>query len=292
MPELPEVETIRRGLEGAVVGREVSDVDIRVAKMFHGDAKDVIGAKIVAVKRHAKMLEIDLSNNNALLIHLKMTGQLVFDPSTSSGQVDRKARVAGGHPSADWVADLPNKFTHVIFHFKDGSVLFFNDLRKFGYIKLFKQDELANSKELKHLGPSPFDKEFNEEYLMRVVMKRPRIKIKQILLDQTIIAGIGNIYADESLFCAGISPLRLSGQIKRTEFTKLISCIKKVLEMGLKYGGSSENTFVNIDGQQGQMQNHFQIYRKTGLQCPNRCGIVKRTVVGGRGTHYCPACQR
>jgi len=291
MPELPEVEIIRRGLESKIIGREISDVDVRVGKMFNGDSKSIFGSKITAVKRHAKILEIDLSNDCALLIHLKMTGQLVFDPSTGSGQADKSARVAGGHPSADWVADLPNKFTHVIFHFKDGSVLFFNDLRKFGYIKLYKQDELKNSKELKDLGPSPFDKEFNEEYLMRIISKRPKIKIKQILMDQTAIAGIGNIYADESLFCAGISPLRPAGQLKRSELTKLIGCIKKVLKMGLEYGGSSENTFVNVEGKQGQMQNHFNIYRKTGQNCPNNCGVVKRTVVGGRGTHYCPVCQ-
>lgn len=291
MPELPEVETIRRGLEGAVVGREISDVDVRVAKMFSGQKDLVVGSKIMVIKRHAKMLEIDLSNSYALLIHLKMTGQLVFQGKGKSEKV-KVEEVRGGHPQKGYLGPLPNKFTHVIFHFKDGSILFFNDLRKFGYIKLYKQEELKNSKELKDLGPSPFDPEFNEEYLMRVVTKRSRIKIKQILLDQTIIAGIGNIYADESLFCAGISPLRPAGQIKRSEFTKLISCIKKVLEMGLKYGGSSENTFVNIEGKQGQMQNHFKIYRKTGLECPNHCGVVKRTVVGGRGTHYCPVCQK
>jgi formamidopyrimidine-DNA glycosylase len=111
-------------------------------------------------------------------------------------------------------------------------------------------------------------------------------------MDQTVISGIGNIYADESLFCAGISPLRLAKDISRTELTGLISCIRSILKKGLEYGGSSENTYVNIEGKKGEMQNHFQIYRKTGKPCPNKCGIVKRTVVGGRGTHYCPDCQK
>ena len=288
MPELPEVEIIKRGLESRIIGREISDVDIQVAKIFQGSKGDVVGAKISAIKRHAKMIEIDLSNGFALLIHLKMTGQLVFDDKEGN----KSRRTAGGHPSADWVADLPNKFTHVVFKFKDGGVLYFNDLRKFGYIKVYKQGELAKSKELKNLGPNPFNEELNEEYLMRVIARRPRIKIKQIIMDQTVIAGVGNIYADESLFCAGISPVRPVGQVCKTELSKLIECIRVVLKKGLEYGGSSENTFVNIDGKRGQMQNHFNIYRKTGKLCPNGCGKVKRVVVGGRGTHYCPVCQK
>lgn len=288
MPELPEVEIIKRGLEEKIVGREIAEIDIRAVKMFSGDKSKLIGAKVNSIKRHAKIIEIDFSNDYSVLIHLKMTGQLIFDLKPN----DKRDRLAGGHPSADWVADLPNKFTHVVFHFRDGSVLFFNDLRKFGYIKLFKTPDLKSSKELKDLGPNPFTGDLNEEYLMRVIAKRPKIKIKQILMDQTVISGIGNIYADESLFCAGISPLRLAGQVSRTELSRLIDCIRKVLKLGLEYGGSSENTFVNVEGQQGQMQNHFKVYRKTGETCPNGCGTIKRTVVGGRGTHFCPMCQK
>ena len=288
MPELPEVEIVKRGLEATIVGREILSVDIRAQKLFQGEVSDVVGAKVGNICRHAKMIEIDLSNGKALLLHLKMTGQLIFDKKVG----DKSDRVAGGHPSIDWVADLPNKFTHVIFNFNDGSILYFNDLRKFGYIKVYNQKDLKLTKELKDLGPDPFTDELNEEYLMRIISKRPKIKIKQIILDQTVIAGVGNIYADESLFCAGISPLRLAKDVKRTELTKWIECVRKVLKMGLEYGGSSENTFVNVEGGKGQMQNHFNIYRKTGEQCPNNCGLVKRTVVGGRGTHFCPVCQK
>jgi len=288
MPELPEVEIIKKGLADKIVGREISDVEVKAAKIFQGNEDSIIGAKISGIKRHAKIIEIDLSNGLALLIHLKMTGQLVFDSRPN----DISNRVAGGHPSKDWVADLPNKFTHAIFKFKDGSILFFNDLRKFGYIKVFKQDELESSKELKDLGPNPFTKELTEEYLMQIISRRPKIKIKQILMDQTVIAGVGNIYADESLFCAGVSPLRPAGMVNRSELGKLIKCIRFVLKKGLEYGGSSENTFVNVEGEQGKMQNHFKIYRKTGQACPNKCGAVKRVVIGGRGTHYCPVCQK
>ncbi len=283
MPELPEVEIIKQGLEKKIIGREIDDVEVRESKIFRGDRSKVIGSKISRIIRHAKMIEIDLANGKALLIHLKMTGQLVFQ--------GKGKEVRGGHPDKNYLGEMPNKFTHVIFRFQDGSQLFFNDLRKFGYIKVFDQKLLQDSKELKNLGPDPFTKELTEEYLMRLISKRPRIKIKQVLMDQTVIAGVGNIYADESLFCAGISPLRLAKDVSRSELTKLIRCIRKVLKMGLEYGGSSENTFVNVEGQQGKMQNHFKVYRKTGQKCPRGCEKVKRVVVGGRGTHFCPGCQ-
>lgn len=292
MPELPEVEIIKRGLEEVLIGKKISDLSLRSDKMFFGQTSEIIGSSINGIKRHAKMLEIDLSNGLALLIHLKMTGQLVYDHDASLSRVDKSKRIAGGHPSSDWVADLPNKFTHVIFKFADRSRLYFNDLRKFGYIKVYKQSDLLGSKELKDIGPSPFTEKLNAEYLMKISASRPKIKIKQLLMDQTVIAGIGNIYADESLFCAKISPLRIARDVKRTELLKLIDCIRSVLDKAIKMGGSSENTFVHADGQRGQMQNHFNVYRRTGLDCPRGCGKIRRVVVGGRGTHYCPGCQK
>lgn len=288
MPELPEVETIKKGLEQKVISLEIENIDIRLKKIFQGESDKVLNSKINRIARHGKMIEIDFENGQALLIHLKMTGQLVFD----LGLGDKGGRVAGGHPSKDWVADLPNQFTHVIFHFKGGAVLYFNDLRRFGYIKVYNQDQLAKSKELSSLGRSPLDDNFNEEYLQEIEKKRPKLKIKQFLMDQTIIAGIGNIYADESLFCAGISPLRLSSQVGKEEFSRLIKCIKGVLKLALEHGGSSENTFVNVEGERGGMQNHFKVYRQTGRVCPKGCGEIRRIVVGGRGTHYCPKCQK
>lgn len=288
MPELPEVEIIRQGLANHIVGKKIAEVSVRSSKIFQGDEKSIIGAKIISIERRAKMILIDLDNDRSLLIHLKMTGQLVFDKSPN----DKSTRTVGGHPSRDWVADLPNQFTHVIVHFIDGSILYFNDLRKFGYIKLYDTKEINSLKVLKELGPEPFSEKLTPEYLMAICAKRPRVKIKQILMDQTAISGIGNIYADESLFCAGISPLRPAGCLAKSELMRLINCIIKVLNKGLKYGGSSENTFVNVEGGRGQMQGHFRVYRKTGSICPRGCGKVVRTVVGGRGTHYCPICQK
>ncbi|OQA52180.1 MAG: Formamidopyrimidine-DNA glycosylase [candidate division WS2 bacterium ADurb.Bin280] len=288
MPELPEVEIVKRGLERRIVGLEIESVEIRLAKIFQGDHEKILNSKITQIQRHAKMLEIDFANSQSLLIHLKMTGQLIFDQKDT----DKRSRVAGGHPSKDWVADLPNQFTHVVFHFKGGGVLYFNDIRRFGYIKVFDQKDLAKTKEISSLGPSPFAESFDEKYLLGATARRPKLKIKQLLMDQSIIAGIGNIYADESLFCAGISPLRMSSQITKEEFSKLIKCIRGVLELALEHGGSSENTFVNTEGERGGMQNFFKVYRQTGQDCPNGCGKIKRIVVGGRGTHYCPACQK
>lgn len=288
MPELPEVEIISRGLRETIVGLRVTAIDVNLAKIFVGVSDKIIGAQVVSVERKAKMIVVGFDNGFSLLIHLKMTGQLVVDQKPN----DKKTRVAGGHPSADWVADLPSKFTHVIFKFDDGSTMYFNDLRQFGYIKLYKTEEIKNLKVLGELGPDPFSTKLNPEYLMEIFSKRPRVKIKQLLLDQTVLSGIGNIYADESLFCSGISPLRPAKDVKRTEIVKLLKCIKSVLSKALEYGGSSENTFVHADGKKGNMQNHFLVYRQTGNNCPNNCGNIKRIVVGGRGTHYCSKCQK
>lgn len=212
MPELPEVETIRKGLQKAIVGKTIAGVEIRVAKLFHGDKNEIIGKKIKDVDRRAKQIIIDVEGDNDLLIHLKMTGQLIFD--------DGKNRVAGGHPSADWIADLPNSTTHIIFDFSDGSKLFFNDMRRFGWIKIFNSQELKG-KLSDELGVEPFDKEFTVEKISAIIKSKPRWNIKKVLTDQTLISGIGNIYADEALYWAEILPTRLAKDISDDEIPKL-----------------------------------------------------------------------
>jgi len=288
MPELPEVEIIKRGLEQKIVGKTIKNIDVRVTKIFQGEPKKIVGAKIISVDRFAKMIVIKLSNGKAMLIHLKLTGQLVFDCKEG----DKSCRTAGGHPSKDLRADLPSQFTHVIFYFDDGGVLYFNDLRKFGYIKLYNSEEIPDLKVLKELGPDPYSKVLTPEYLMKVTSRRPKIKIKQILMDQTVIGGVGNIYADESLFCARVSPLRFAKDVSRSELDRIIKCIRSVMDFSIAHGGSSENTYVNIEGKKGGMQNFFKVYRQTGEACPECGGKIKRTVVGGRGTHFCSVCQR
>ena len=282
MPELPEVETIRLGLKKAIVGKTIAGIEVRVEKLFQGDKNELISKKIVDVNRRAKQIIIDVEGENDMLIHLKMTGQLIYE--------DNKSRVAGGHPSADWVAQLPNSTTHVIFDFTDGSKLFFNDMRRFGWIKVFNSGELAH-KLSEELGVEPFDKEFTAEKLVEIIKSKPRWNIKKILTDQTLISGIGNIYADEALFWAGILPTRIAAEISDDEIAKLRDSIIKALEIGLKYGGSSENTYYKIDGTKGQAQEHFQVYASEGKPCS--CGgVVKKIRLNGRGTHFCENCQK
>jgi len=287
VPELPEVETIRKGLQKAIVGKTIVGVEIRVPKLFHGDKNEIIGKKVRKIDRRAKQIIIDVEGDNDMLIHLKMTGQLIYDPSTGSGPAG-KSRVAGGHPSADWVEKLPNSTTHIIFDFSDGSKLFFNDLRRFGWIKIVNSEELKADSSL---GIEPFVDEFTVEELLRIIKSKSRWNIKKILMDQGLISGIGNIYADESLFWAGILPTRLAGEISDNEISKLRESIIKSLEIGLKYGGSSENTYFKIDGTKGQAQEHFQVYAQGGKKCKRCGGIINKIRLNGRGTHFCSKCQ-
>jgi DNA-formamidopyrimidine glycosylase len=271
-------------------------------------------------------------NDKIILCHLKMTGQLIWEayagetefclkkrtglstelsfesePDGSSFRVEDRAttqRVVGGYPSADClpaeakaqagVNKLPSAYTRAIIHFDDDSVLFFNDLRRFGYMKLYDSKDLSEIAELKKLGPEPFSDKFTVDYLMRRATKIPNRKIKQFITDQEIISGVGNIYVDEALFYAGILPTRLVKEIKLSEWQKIRESILKALELGIKYGGSSEDTYVDAFGNQGTMSEHTKVYRRTGQACQREgCeGIVKRITLGGRGTHFCPECQK
>lgn len=310
MPELPEVETIRKGLDKTVVGKKIEKFESRDSKVVQFKSEDVEGLYINGIERRAKMLLFYLgssrpkaSNNKysssesekSILVHLKMTGQLIWE--ACAGEKEhclKKSRVAGGHPSPDWVAKLPNNYTRAIFHFNDGSVLFFNDLRRFGYLKLYPTNKVKEEKELKKIGPEPFSKDFTVEYMMLRASKIPNRKIKQFITDQEIIAGVGNIYVDEALFYAGVLPTRQVKDIKLSEWQKIKDSIIKALELGLKYGGSSEDTYVDAFGNQGTMNEHCKVYRKTGKSCQREgCkGIVKRITLGGRGTHFCDQCQK
>ncbi|MDO8444138.1 MAG: DNA-formamidopyrimidine glycosylase [bacterium] len=285
MPELPEVETIRRGLEKRIVGKTIADIDVRFPKTFVGSKSKVEGSKIKSVERRAKVLAVKLNNGGNLLFHLKMTGQLIY--------IDRNdKRFAGGHPDHNWHAKLPNSTTAVIFNFNDGTHLFFNDMRKFGWCKVLT-DEQLNKIFTDEYGPEPFDKNFTVEYLMQRAAKIPNRKIKQFLTDQTIIAGIGNIYADELLFDARISPLRKVSEMNKSEWKKVIASTIKILNLAIKHGGTTDSDFVNADGEKGGMQDYLKVYRKSGSNCPGDCGgKVIRITVGGRGTHYCPVCQQ
>jgi len=289
MPELPEVETIKRVLEKAIVGKTIKNIEVRQAKIFQGEPRQVIGRKIEGIERRGKMLIIKLSGDKALAVHFKLTGQMVWIEENPKSKIQNPKFVILGHPIPFAGTELPAKTTRVIFEI-DGGKLFYNDLRQFGWIKVVKLDQLD---QLDQLGPEPFDKEFTTEYLGRIFSRTSKA-IKLVLMDQTKIAGVGNIYANEALFEAGILPTRPAKKLGNEEIKKLREAIIKVLEEGIKYGGSSakDEAYIKPTGEPGSYQQHFRVYQRAGEKC-RKCGtIIKRINLGGRGTFWCPKCQK
>jgi formamidopyrimidine-DNA glycosylase len=287
MPELPEVETVRRGLHGLIIGRLITAVEHDTPKSFPNASEDVdnflIGAKVIEVRRRAKVLLIDLSTDYTLVIHLKMTGQLVFRGEAVFG---------AGHPNASLVGELPDRSTRVTFTFADGSHLYFNDQRKFGWVKLFPTLEVPNIDFMKKVGPEPLEATFLPEAFMARFQRRAKTSIKAALLDQTVVAGVGNIYADESLWGAKLHPLRLVGELTPAEFKKLYSELRLVMNMAIEKGGSTDKNYVNAEGKRGSYLSFVRVFRREGKPCP-RCGtIIIKFKAAGRGTHICPVCQK
>lgn len=288
MPELPEVETVRRGLARLLPGRTVKAVDFDWPKAFPNAEADVkqflLGASITTVDRRAKVLLLELSSQYSLVIHMKMTGQLVFQ---SYGE-----RFGAGHPNDSLVGDLPDKSTRVTLTFSDGSKLFFNDQRKFGWVRLLPTVEVMNLDFFQKVGPEPLGADFNWGSLKQRLLRRKNTNIKAALLDQAVIAGIGNIYADESLWGAQIHPLTLVNKLSDEQFHKLYEELVFVLELAIEKGGSADKNYVNAEGKRGSYLSFARVFRREGQACP-RCGTtIIKTRVAGRGTHLCPHCQK
>ncbi len=284
MPELPEVETVRLGLGALLPGRTFTHATHNHDKSFPNAAGDVtsflIGASVTAVKRRAKVLLIELSSNYSLVIHLKMTGQLVF--------VSADTRFGAGHPSDSLVGQLPDRSTRVEFTFKDGSKLFFNDQRKFGWVRLLPTAEVPNIDFMQKVGPEPLSSEFTGDELASRLQRRKNTSIKAALLDQTVVAGVGNIYADESLWGAKIHPATLVRNVPNAKLATLFTELQYVLNLAIQKGGSSNHTYVNAEGKKGSYMNFARVFRREGLACP-RCGeTIVKLRVAGRGTHICP----
>lgn len=293
MPELPEVETVRQDLVKHLVGARFSQIKIinfkNVAPQATFLAKLLNGKEILAIRRKGKLLMVDLKDSrNHLLFHLKMTGQLVLK--------GKKESIAGGHNLSEESfskavgGSLPNKFTRAIFDFRDGETLFFNDMRKFGYIKLVDEKELALILQ-NNYGPEPLDGEFNFEYL-KSILKNRRAPVKAVILNQKLIAGLGNIYADESLFLAGISPWRFASSLKTEEIKILVQVIKKVIKKAILARGTTFKDFVDGKGNKGGFIKKLKVYQRQGKNCFICSGIILKKKVAGRGTHYCPTCQK
>lgn len=287
MPELPEVETIRIGLAALLPGLEVRKVSHDWPKSFPNTSADVkkflIDAKIKGVRRRAKVLIVDLSTNYSLVIHLKMTGQLVFRGKTSFG---------AGHPSDSLIGKLPDKSTRVTMEFKDGSHLFFNDQRKFGWMRLLPTIEVPEIDFMKKVGPEPLEDDFTSKVFIERILKRRRSPIKAALLDQTVLAGIGNIYADESLWAAKIHPASRVEDVPRTKLSQLYKELRAILQLSIEKGGSTDKNYVNAEGKKGSYLSFAKVFRKQGQPCPRCTTVIEKIRVAGRGTHICPYCQR
>ncbi|MFH1683520.1 MAG: bifunctional DNA-formamidopyrimidine glycosylase/DNA-(apurinic or apyrimidinic site) lyase [Candidatus Margulisiibacteriota bacterium] len=288
MPELPEVETVKRGLVKALVGKKISGFESDWHRAVNRPVKQyqriLKGLKILGVRRRARMLILDLSQDWKIFIHLKMTGQLVFR--------DKKKCLIGGHSIAKSCANLPNKFTHAIFSFSDGSNLYFNDVRKFGWVRLFTGEQLTEVIERMELGPEPLSKEFSVKYLIEAMTKRSRSKVKQFIMDNQVVVGVGNIYSDEVCFYARVRPDRPVGTIKQAQVKKIHDGILKILKAAIKAQGTTFSNYVNADGEAGAYTKKLKVYQRYGKKCYHCKSIVKRMKIGGRTSSYCPRCQK
>jgi formamidopyrimidine-DNA glycosylase len=288
MPELPEVETVRIGLERLLPAKKVEAVWHDWPKSFPNAPTDVeqflIGASVVAVKRRAKVLLIELSSKYSLVIHLKMTGQLVY--------VGMSQRFGAGHPNRSLIGVLPDKSTRVEIMFTDSSKLFFNDQRKFGWMRLLPTAEVPQLNFFQKIGPEPLAADFTPAVFKERLYRRKNSGIKAVLLDQTVIAGIGNIYADESLWAAKIHPETKVADISNQKLIALYNGLQAVLRLSIEKGGSTDRNYVDAEGKHGSYLTFAQVFRREGKSC-SRCGTtIIKLRVAGRGTHICPHCQR
>lgn len=289
MPELPEVETVRLGLSTFLPGRTVARVDANWEKSFPNSESDVqqflIGATVTAIARRAKVLLIEFDTKYTLVVHLKMTGQLVF-----RGQGGE--HFGAGHPNDSLIGQLPDRSTRVTLTFTDGSALFFNDQRKFGWMRLLPTAEVPQIDFFQKVGPEPLSADFTWTVLRDRLRRRANTSIKAALLDQTVIAGIGNIYADESLWGAKIHPQTLVKNLSDARIKRLYEAMVAVLKLAIEKGGSTDRNYVNAEGKRGSYLTFASVFRREGQPCP-RCGTtIIKTKVAGRGTHLCPHCQK
>jgi formamidopyrimidine-DNA glycosylase len=329
MPELPEVETIASELNSKLKNRIIKSVDVNAPKMV-AVGPDVVsnirradkrsakrfaslleGHKFLSVKRRAKLMIFDLQKpsprpspirrrqgfggqegrggRTKMLVHLKMTGQFIFEDKHLREKTGGSYRIFNKADAPQ--VKLPGKHTHVVFSFTDGSHLYFNDVRKFGYLKLVRDNELGQVKELKEFGPEPLGKDFTFALLFTAVNKRAKSKIKQFLMDPKVVAGIGNIYSDEILFHAHVRPSRTVASLSDKELKDIFKYIKIVLKQAIKAKGSSVGDFIRTDGSFGQMGKYHFVYGRGGLSC-KKCGTpIKSVKMNGRTASFCPKCQ-
>jgi len=289
VPELPEVETMRRGLLATVASKRVEGVDVLWERSFDAPQsvidRVVVDHRVVGIGRRGKVLIIDLDDGFHLLLHPRMTGQLVVTEHGST-------RFAGGHPSRSMLAPMPNVTTRVIIRLSGDTVLFVNDQRKFARITLVDTPALLADPFLKRLGPEPLSEAFNVADFREQLRRHARAPIKAVILDQTTVAGVGNIYADESLHLARIHPQRPAGTLSAATVTRLHHAIRAVLSAAVEDGGTSFEDYANVFRGRGSHLTGARLFRRQAQPCLVCGTCIRRTRVAGRGTNHCPRCQR
>lgn len=305
MPELPEVESLRLGLEKNIINSKILNIEIIKPKLVSGNGtkrkidrkkveefiKETNKERILKIKRIAKNLIIELSNEKVLIIHLKMTGQLVFE-SSKSLKFKKTNRVIGGHPIIkSYTDDLSNKHTVIILKLNNGT-LFYNDVRMFGYVLYYKNIlEARKNGHFKNIGIDPFDKNFTLEYFKKEIRKVNR-NLKATLLDQKIVTGCGNIYTDEVCFASRVLPDRLCKSLKDKELEDIYKNIKSILKTAIKHGGSSVSNYLLADGSKGNYAKLHNVYGKAGKKCNICKNILERKIIATRATVFCRVCQK
>jgi len=286
MPELPEVETIRRDLSKLILGKIIAKVILHKPKIVKNTASEFVkilsGNKIKKLSRRGKLLIAELNKGGWLLIHLKMTGQLIYQRG--------RTLVTGGHPQPFSLDDLPNKYSHVVLEFRDKGKLFFNDMRQFGYMKLADKKELA--KILSKYGIEPLTENFTLK-AFQAVIKNKTAPIKAVLLNQEHISGIGNIYADEACFLAGILPSRRSHRLTLDEIARLHKACQVIIKKAVAKRGTTFRDFRDASGVHGNFVKYLKVYGRGGQKCLRcRVNVLKKARVAGRGTVFCASCQK
>ena len=281
MPELPEVETVVRQLRSVLIGKKITDIKVLKEKSWNGDIQSVLNQPIEQISRRSKIIRLHFPNKKNIVIHLKMSGQLIY--------IDGEKRVGGGHPTADWVSDLPSTHTRIIFTFEDDTHLFFNDQRIFGWMRVVSDEQVTASFGL--LAPDITDDAITTDYLYNLARKR-KIPIKQFIMDNQIVSGVGNIYACDALNLAKISPLRPTSSLPKNKIDKLVKAMKEVIHLGIELGGATvHGKYVDVNGLAGKYQDVVRVYGKKGNPCPNCGRMILKIKLGGRGTFYCSNCQ-
>jgi formamidopyrimidine-DNA glycosylase len=277
MPELPEVESLRRILARSIVGRTIVEAKIAEARLRRAVAPEfasrIIGASIVGIERRAKYLLIELDRDRIVMLHLGMSGSLTH-------------RYRGQD-----AAGLDPRHDHVSVKLDDGSTLVFNDPRRFGLMKLVERTELKAIAELAGLGPEPFSPEFDSDYLWELSRGR-KAAIKNVLMDQRVVAGVGNIYASEILFRARVRPTRRAGRVTRAELKRIATLTREVLREALGSGGTTFRSYRDSRNQPGRYTRRLRVYDREGKPCPDCSATIRTVVIGQRSSFFCPRCQK